>query len=134
MNRDSGNEPDRTRRRLLLAVLLAGTAGCAAPFAPSPRRSDAAAWFADLFGAGTGMARFGTAYLDAHPAERDPAVLFQALLDVTAGADPQRDPGATLAALERAVRWEYRTGDVVSVDGWLLSRSEARLYALATLV
>lgn len=127
-------QPDPARRRLLLALLLGGVAGCTVPLGPVSHHDDAKDWFDDLFGSGAGMTRFGTAYLEAHPHENDPNLLFDALTGSDPGAVALSDPAAARAALERAIRSEYRTGEVVAVAGWLLSRSEARLYALSTLV
>jgi hypothetical protein len=50
------------------------------------------------------------------------------------GAAVTNDSAAELELLDDAVRADYVQGDVVLVDGWLLSRTEARLYALVTLV
>ncbi len=134
MNRRTDPTANPARRRFLVAALLTALAGCTGPFRPISRHGDASDWITGLFGAREGMARFGTAYLEAHPGERDPALLFDAVVGPGPGADALPDPASALAALDRAVRAEYRSGDVVSVEGWLLSRSEARLYALATLV
>jgi len=37
-----------------------------------------------------------------------------------------------LRVLEQAVRLDFESGSVVRLDGWILSESEARLYALLT--
>lgn len=35
-------------------------------------------------------------------------------------------------AIRRQSREDFRTGQIVKVDGWMLSLTEARLYALST--
>lgn len=76
-------------------------------------------------------ATLGRAYLAASPAEADPGRLLS-LLEATLGSDAS-DEAALLARIDRQLRSEYIRGDLVDVDGWLLSRTEARLYALAAL-
>lgn len=45
-----------------------------------------------------------------------------------------RSPADLRQALQDVLRSEFRAGDVVRVHGWILSRSEARFYALSYLV
>ncbi|MCB1930023.1 MAG: hypothetical protein KDH17_18570 [Rhodocyclaceae bacterium] len=79
------------------------------------------------------VAAIGEAYLAAHPEERDRAELLRRIEREfvarrrAAGAEP------AVSALSALVRDEFRDGRVVIVDGWMLSRSEARIYALAAL-
>ena len=44
-----------------------------------------------------------------------------------------REAGDLRAALAAEIRKDYRNRDIVTVDGWVLSRSEARLCALAAI-
>ncbi|MCX4246597.1 hypothetical protein [Paraliomyxa miuraensis] len=70
----------------------------------------------------------GRQYLAAHPEENDLGTLRAALgLDV-----PEPDPG-TIDDFDGAIRHDLQTRDVVELEGWQLSRTECRLYALATL-
>jgi hypothetical protein len=51
--------------------------------------------------------------------------------DLTAvGRDLPEEPGAALAALSERVRADFAAGDTVDVDGWVLSRTEARAAAI----
>jgi hypothetical protein len=125
------------RRRAILALLLGLSAGRAlgAPVAsglPPAGPAAAPAWLLQL--RGDAGARLGSAYLRDHPAERSLAALF-AQIDASLGAaDATGDAAAgqgpdALGRLHEAVRADYRHGEVVAVDRWLLSRTEARVYA-----
>ena len=76
--------------------------------------------------------------MTAHPAELD----LQRLVDGVLG--PLRLPGGAdaidstpeavlIARARRVVIDDYLAGRVVDIDGWVLSITEARLYALAAL-
>lgn len=134
---------DPARRRILLCALLGMAAGgtlggCAAMIRSVAERDPCTAPVAALIGDADGMARFGEAYLQDHPAERDIDVLWEALCTVLEGPGGEfldaADAASAFARLDRAVREEYRRGEVVPVAGWLISRSEARLYAVAALI
>jgi hypothetical protein len=82
--------------------------------------------------------RLGRAYLTAHPAELDLQRLIDGVLGslrLPGGADAiDSTPEAVLIArVRRFVIDDYLAGRVVDVDGWVLSITEARLYALAAL-
>ena len=70
--------------------------------------------------------RLGRLYLDAHPAERDADELAAELVD----------GGALLSGPETAqrIQVEFARGELVAVDGWQLTRTEARLLAALALV
>ena len=73
----------------------------------------------------------GVRYLREHMNERHVELLAEALVkhDIS-GMDRE-----TLQEhLELNRRVDFAVGDIVKVNGWLLSRSEARLYALAALL
>lgn len=75
-----------------------------------------------------GARAIGRAYLEGEPGERDPAQLAARLAESLGGGAPwSRDD-----VLAR-VRRDYDEERVVLVRGWLLSRTEARLCALASL-
>ena len=67
----------------------------------------------------------GEGYLRAVPEEADLATLLAAL--------PAPD-GDVVAAARRRIAADFTTGDTVTVDGWLLSRSESRAAAVLALV
>ncbi|KAA0233709.1 MAG: hypothetical protein JJLCMIEE_03376 [Acidimicrobiales bacterium] len=77
----------------------------------------------------TGIARVGAAYLEAHPGEADPAALAEQL------GIPATDSAAMefLATSSETIQTDFDTGEVVNLDGWRLSVSEARASALVAL-
>jgi hypothetical protein len=117
-----------TRRDFLLALLgglvAAGTAACG-PYYREP------AWLERILYDRAAAARLGRVYLDSHPEDRDPDALVGAI-EGAAGELPA-DPRQAIVSLQRQVRDEYARDAVVPVSGWVLSRTEARLYALAAL-
>jgi len=88
--------------------------------------------YAGVFAGRTAAVAVGRWYLAGTPAEASSAVLTDAV-----GAALPAGALATRAALRRAARsridHELATGDVVLLDGWIVSRTEARLCALAAL-
>jgi hypothetical protein len=74
----------------------------------------------------------GRAYLDQAPEEAHAARLRR-LLDLTAEVSAQTLPGSEKERLAMRQCEDFRTGETVLVQGWVLSRTEARLYALAAL-
>ena len=82
--------------------------------------------------------RLGRAYLTAHPAELDlqrlvEDVLGSLRLQAAAGAIDSSPEAVMIARARRVVIDDYLAGRVVNIDGWVLSITEARLYALAAL-
>ncbi|MGB5334331.1 MAG: hypothetical protein WBN07_01830 [Woeseiaceae bacterium] len=82
--------------------------------------------------------RLGRAYLTAHPDELDLQRLVNGVLGpmrLSGGADAiDSIPEAVLIArVRRVVIDDYLAGRIVNIDGWVLSITEARLYALAAL-
>jgi len=80
-------------------------------------------WLAKLTLDPVAAAALGEAYLKEHPAERDPKILLNLIETATAYGD-------TFDALDRTVRAEYAQADFVQVNGWILSHTEVRIYAL----
>ncbi len=125
---------DLTRRRLLIAA--AGVAAGVA-FGPSglltliERLSgrDAASLLRGLITDGEGAARLGRSYLAAHPTEARRVVLVRDLVGPTVPTSARRASREVAAR----IRTDYAAGSTVVVDGWVLSRTEARLYALVAL-
>lgn len=119
-----------SRRRWLHAVLgLVGSLALpAARSAPSSLESPSASFDADAFallGGRAALVRQGALYLAAHPDERDPHRLRRLLVP---------EPGLPARqALLAAVARDWRAHDVLTLDGWVLARSEARICALACL-
>lgn len=138
MTRDTGNShnaeagtPVLLPRRTLLA-LMAGSSlgllvGCADT--PGPPETDHAAGRERVCGTvreavgdvPAGLLAIGARYGQLYPDDDLHAI----------GAElPDVDHAAALAALSDRVRDDFRGGDVVDVDGWVLARTEARAAAL----
>lgn len=123
-----------SRRRFLLMALASLTAACS----DSDRNTDLEpVWLTHIIGDPEACARLGRAYLDAHPeyygGDTLVADIQQALAKHDAPSAFTSDPRRTVTALQLLVRDEYIHGDVEAVTGWILSITEARLYALAAL-
>jgi hypothetical protein len=141
MSADAGMRRDGGfGRRSFLLTVAAGAAG--AVFYAAGRH-----WFSSGGSAGgpwsgwlldeynrKAVERLGGAYRAAHPLERQSAVLadrIDAALAVAAGAGQTvTDQAAMVSLLQHRVREEYARDEVVRVNGWILSITEARLYAL----
>jgi hypothetical protein len=132
-----------TRRSFLLTA-LAGALGVgviAACKAPTDTGSAFEQWSAWLLGNNANhdaVVRLGKAYLRAYPADGDEhALLAQIDTVITANLELGTPDSADLlqvgAALEQAVRADYAGDKVVAVEGWVLSATEARLYAAVAL-
>ena len=90
------------------------------------------AWLIDIIGDQAAAARLGSAYLETHPEEKSIATLLRQLEKAVA-----RDSAATtgsIVALQHRVRTDYARNTVVSVNGWVLSITEARLYGLVAML
>jgi hypothetical protein len=104
----------KLNKRELLAALVALGAGAVAPAAVAqPAALDVSAGRA-----------IGEAYLAAHPAERLPALAAELL--------PAGLSDAALARLRAQAAADFGAGAVFVYEGWRLSRTEARLFALLT--
>ena len=75
------------------------------------------------------MRAVGEAYLNRYPAERSRSVLLGAIQSRSASLDLVTG-GVTPGVLDRLVVEDFSTDDVVYLNGWTLSRTEARLAAL----
>jgi hypothetical protein len=74
----------------------------------------------------------GRLYLREHPNEQHAEILIKLLLP----HDDKKPPADSAALKKHLMRRQYEdfaNGDTVIVDNWVLSRNEARLYALAAL-
>jgi len=83
-------------------------------------------------------ARIGRTYLDAHPEIRQCHTLITDIERTLKRQDTSvsltADADQTASALQRLLRKEYARGEVVSVAGWVLSKTEARLYGLVAMI
>ena len=75
------------------------------------------------------MRAIGEAYLNRYPAERSRNALLGAIRSRSSLVDLATD-GTTPLAMNRLVIEDFSTDDVVYLNGWALSRTEARLAAL----
>lgn len=96
------------------------------------------AWLSMVTGDKNAVAKLGQAYLAVHHEEQDSERLMnlidQALGNLVDLADTRHDDPMHIArVLKQCVRKDYQNDDVISLQGWVLSRTEARLYALALL-
>jgi hypothetical protein len=130
-------------RRGFLAAVLAGVGlvtlpACTALGAADPAASTHAALrLARLFARAESARRIGRVYLRQVPAEREAAVLVRFLADaltVSASALARLDDDAARRLVVRCVQADFAAGRTASLDGWVLSVTEARLYALTALV
>jgi len=76
-----------------------------------------------------GVVALGKAYLKTHPGEADLELLLRRL----PGVDATRDLRTQLPALSGAISKDFRVGRLVTVQGWQLSRTEARAAAAVAL-
>ena len=78
------------------------------------------------------MRAIGEAYLNRYPAERSKSALLGAIQSRSGLVDLPTG-GPTPAILYRLVIEDFSTDDVVYLNGWALSRTEARLAALTVI-
>ncbi|MEA2080798.1 MAG: hypothetical protein U9P00_13280 [Pseudomonadota bacterium] len=132
-----------TRRTFLLSALLSLTAGGFAANRYSLANSEPQPcveppWLWKTIAERQSAARIGQACLDAHSEYRQCHTLITDIERTLKRQDPSvsltADAAQTASALQRLVRKEYARGEVVSVADWVLSKTEARLYALVYLV
>lgn len=124
-------------RRGLMATVGASSLAVAVPKSASARLEPAVlAWSAAAGRAGAYAV--GRRCLELGLVETDLgelAYLLSAAVGRLRGEGHDRSSTADLRqSLHGVLRSEFRAGDVVRVDGWVLSRSEARFYALSYLV
>lgn len=114
----------RSRRLLLQASLIGAT--FALPGAPSAfgiiASSPSRKPVQTLFTTHAELLELGRSYLVQHPAESDSVVLSDLVSSAFSSGD-----------LNRQFREEFAAGKTVLINGWLLSRKEARYYALCYL-
>ncbi|MGD8843456.1 MAG: hypothetical protein PVJ83_08280 [Gammaproteobacteria bacterium] len=131
-----------SRRAFLQSVvvgLAAGAsllAGCTPPDGGEEEPQTWAAWLLAGGDNRDAVVRFGQAYLQAYPDERDRSALSRHVDAALAAQLPGggQAEGGSGEALATAVHDDYATGEIVMVSGWILSRTEARAYALVALM
>ena len=119
----------------LLSLLAAPAAGTGA--AGAVPTHDLPPWLAAISGSPEAVLRFGAAYLQLYPEERDREAIIAAIesrmADLPGGGATAGCTVDQLLILQRVVRGEYLRGEFVRIAGWSLSRTEARIYAAVAL-
>jgi hypothetical protein len=105
--------------------LLDDDGEAAAPTTTAPPPPDPASTLGDA------LVAVGGRYLEVHPEEADVDVLLDELAPL-AGRVPEH-PGQALQVLGPQAASDHVSGEVVSLDGWVLSRTECRAAALYAL-
>ena len=129
-----------TRRTFLKSLLTTWAIASCLPWQiatadPVEAADNSPAWLSDVTGDVNATLRLGNAYLGLYPEEQDPDHLIS-LIDEALVHLPQFDPAQLkhpdqiAITLKRLVRSDYVNDDIVSLEGWVLSQTEARLYAL----
>ena len=77
--------------------------------------------------------KLGRVYLDEFPADRDLTRLIDLLFPDLARRPAPVQATALAESLAKRVRQDFVDGNVVSLEGWLLARTEARICALLAL-
>jgi hypothetical protein len=128
------------RRRLIcgaaLGALTLWPAIACRPWQGAPAPSSSAGRLAGILRNPASAARVGSAYLEQHPAEARLAHLLESLVGGWHDAGwVDRAPAAELRSrLREQIRADFAGRRTVRVQGWVLARSEARLFGLAALV
>jgi len=122
----------RFGRRTFVGLLAAGGfagASLANDFLRGDARARAATARAAAGSGADGVVVLGKAYLRAHPGESDTDFLLARL----PGINRKRPLRPQMPALAPSFTQDYRAGRVVTVQGWQLSRTEARAAAAVAL-
>lgn len=124
-------------RRRFVQVAAAGALALglpdAGPEAPARLHALAHPGLLALFGDRRKVLEIGVAHRTAFPSERTPATLSATLL-AGAGAAAHLPDTLLHERLERQVRRDFERGHTVRLNGWILSRTEARQCALYSLL
>jgi hypothetical protein len=126
-----------SRRAFLAAAALAAVGGGGLAYRLTTSESEAeleqTAEAARLFDELGPARRVGRAYLDDNPEEANEQALVRLLNEEPAWQGVWDAPPARIADVaRRSIRRDYLNGRTVPVEGWILSRTEARLCALTT--
>jgi hypothetical protein len=130
---------DLSRRQVLVGgtlVVLGGAGGATLVWQhrrdqPDGTSTDAPGPAPSSASPGEAIAMVGAAYLAGHPEQADEATLRAGLPGLT--ADDPDDIVRQLPTIDDDVRTDFAEDRVVSVDGWVLSLTEARAAALVHL-
>jgi hypothetical protein len=131
-----------TRRRLTLAGISIGLFGCISAYArapfnwASPGETPAYRVLASLSEDWRRARSVGRAYLEMIGcAEASPGRLMAMIFPESSSPDVIPNSAREIREMVNDhVRREFSEGSVVTVDGWILAITEARIYALAALL
>lgn len=126
------------RRFLLLAGWVGASLGMPLPLQARPAaapRSEAARRLVEALQAHGSRHAIGAAYLRRHPEEHGTDALVDALLADHPALHTalHRERVQLRSVLDAGVRRDYSHGHTTVVDGWVLSRTDARLCALVAI-
>lgn len=123
-----------SRRAVLRLAAALPTLPAFCPLPVAAGEADAAARLLSLLAHRDSAARIGRLYLRRFPGEADARRLASMILgQASAPAAAPSAPDALRRQVAQRRRQDFATGETVRVEGWILSRSEARLCALAAL-
>ncbi len=114
-------------------TVITGISGCQVlTNVPVKKAATSDEWLAKAIGDAQAAGRIGQAYLKVYPEERRRDWLIETIdKAIQPYVDGNRPANAerVFLALKQAVQQEYVRGEVSLVEGWVLSRTEVRLYA-----
>jgi hypothetical protein len=131
-----------SRRHFLLSALISLVAGCSGARHLSEEAMISLGaepgWLAQIINDFDAAASLGRTWLATHPGYHRSDMLVaeinQALAHYDASAAVMSSPQKAAVVLQKLVSDEYIHNNVEVVDGWVLSATEIRLYALAALM
>lgn len=137
MNIDAAISRRTLLRQALLALAATTVAGCVFTDDRSDTSSRSATEWTSLSPDLASATRLGRAYLSLNPAENDFDVLSKAVNTAltkngVSVVDLKTERGFN--QVSDVIKAEFARDDAVLVDGWVLSRTEARLYGLIALL
>ena len=131
-----------TRRGFLLTIAAAVVAGCTdsgldAVTTSSQKADFIKAAMPGLTSDRAAAARIGRFYLDAHPEYQAGDALVKDIELTLTRSDPDvaksTDSNRVIVLVKKIIASEFQNNKVEKVSGWILSMTEARLYALFAL-
>ena len=112
---------------MLHALLALAAGGCAAPVIQNARGWSHALSRVEV---PPPVVALGRRYLQAHPDDNDPARIRKAL----GLTNDTEDEASRRARIDAALSEDLEAYEMVEIEGWALTRTECRIYALAALV
>ena len=126
------NGPKLTRRQVIAIVLaLGGTLGLSSVATKVLVASKRSILIPDFRIDPNALRYIAEKYFDSYPAERSAQYLKSQLLEAVAARAADESMAQAIAA---NIRSDFEKRDTVVLDGWLLSRTEVRLWVLCDLM